>query len=348
MKRLLLILLVLTAINCREDSASNNQNTTNSSNATTADLTMVFASCNDQDREQPLWEPIVATEPDVFVWGGDNIYADTDDMEKMEADYNKVWANPLYTKLAKNTHITGAWDDHDYGLNDAGAEWIKKEEAQQLFLDFLKVPSDDPRRNQEGTYYSEIITTEKGTIKLIVLDTRYFRSPLKKSEIPNRQYDMWPEDHQGTILGADQWSWLASELEEDTADFTVIVSSIQYLSSAHGWERWQTFPSEAIRLRNLLKEAKAKRIMILSGDRHMAEISVDPGAGLDYPLIDFTSSGMTHTWPLSATEGNPFRVSNVIKRLNFGVLLFDFDENKVTFQIRGRDGFLFEEFTQQY
>ena len=54
------------------------------------DFTMVFASCNDQNMEQPLWKSIIETKPDVFIWGGDNIYADTDDMDKMKADYNKI------------------------------------------------------------------------------------------------------------------------------------------------------------------------------------------------------------------------------------------------------------------
>ncbi len=56
-------------------------------------FTLVFASCNDQNREQPLWKPIMENKPDLFVWGGDNIYADTDDMSKMQSDYNKVHAN---------------------------------------------------------------------------------------------------------------------------------------------------------------------------------------------------------------------------------------------------------------
>lgn len=347
MKQILVGSVLLTALSCGEDRTSQNDVFIDESKEI-RHFTMVFASCSDQDRPQPLWGPILELKPDIFVWGGDNIYADTEDMAKMQADYEKVWANETYSKLAASTPVVGAWDDHDYGMDDAGEEWVHKEDAQRLFLDFLKVPENDVRRKREGTYYSEIIASEKGKIKMIVLDTRYFRSPLKKSTDPSKRYDTWPEDHQGTILGDAQWQWLEKELEDDSADFTLIVSSIQFLSYDHGWERWATFPSEVSKMRALLQNARSKRILFLSGDRHMAEISVDSEAGLPYPLIEFTASGMTHTWIDGATEANKYRVSNVVKQLNFGVLFFDFEAKRIRFQIRGVNGFLYEEFEQQY
>ncbi|OED47251.1 hypothetical protein AB832_00655 [Flavobacteriaceae bacterium (ex Bugula neritina AB1)] len=48
-------------------------------------------------------------------------------------------------------------------------------------MDFLGVEKNDPRREQEGIYTSSIFKLETTTIKVIVLDTRYFRSPLKKA-----------------------------------------------------------------------------------------------------------------------------------------------------------------------
>ena len=41
--------------------------------------------------------------------------------------------------------IIGTWDDHDYGLNDAGKEYDGKDFSQQLMLDFLDEPSDSLR-----------------------------------------------------------------------------------------------------------------------------------------------------------------------------------------------------------
>ncbi len=350
MKPSILFLVILLLFSCVNPSEENTKEISDNTftEDSLADFTLVFASCNHQDRPQPLWQPILDTKPDMFFWGGDNVYADTDDMVKMKEDYDKVSANPLYAKLVEQTVIAGTWDDHDYGKNDAGVEWEKKDEAKVLLLDFLDVAEDDPRRSRDGVYFSETIQADGGTIKLISLDTRYFRSPLKKSEDTARRYDDWDADHDGTMLGNVQWEWLEGELQDDSADFTLIVTSVQFLSKEHGWEKWHNFPSEVVRMRELLKSAKAKNIIMLSGDRHMAEISVDENAGLGYPLIDFTSSGLTHTWPTYDTEGNEYRVSNIIKRLNFGVLFFDLDKKEVTFELRGKDNFIFERFTQQY
>ena len=313
-----------------------------------APLKVVFASCNDQDRPQPLWKPIIANDAHTFIWGGDNVYADTADLSKMKNDYQKVRNHPDYAALLAETNILGTWDDHDYGKNDAGAEWEVKEGAKTILLDFLGYAENDPLRKREGVYHSRAIETEAGSVKFILLDTRYFRSPLKESNVEGDRYMAWPKSHEGTVLGEKQWNWLEDELKDNSADFTVIVSSIQFLNYNHGWEKWGNFPSEVATMYDVLKKAKAKNIFFLSGDRHMAEVSVNTEAGLPYPLVVFTSSGLTHTWIDGATEANKYRVSNVVKQLNFGVLLFDFENQEVTFQIRGEDDFLYETFTQQY
>ena len=90
---------------------------------------IAFGSCAHQDKSQPIWEPIVATEPDLFVFTGDNIYGDTEDMEVMRAKYQKLGAKPGFLKLRASCPILAVWDDHDYGLNDAGKEYSKKVES---------------------------------------------------------------------------------------------------------------------------------------------------------------------------------------------------------------------------
>ncbi len=348
MKLPLYLLLALGIFSCQNSTEIPSEEKQNESSDASADFTLVFASCNDQEREQPLWEPIIDNAPDLFIWGGDNIYADTGDMAKMAADYRKVWAEPGYASLAEKTTITGTWDDHDFGINDGGVEWAWKDAAKGLFLDFLKVPEDDIRRKRDGVYTSETYTTETGSIKLILLDTRTFRDSLKPSEDPNLRYDAWKEGEGGTILGAALWKWLETELQDDSADFTLIVTSIQFLNRTHGWEKWGNHPSEVKKMKQVLGGAQAKNIVMLSGDRHMAEISKAEIPGLNYPLVDFTSSGLTHTWIDGATEENLYRISNVIKRLNFGVLRFDFEKHQITFEIRGENNFLFEQYRQKY
>ncbi len=312
------------------------------------DFTMVFASCNDQNMKQPLWKPILETAPDVFIWGGDNIYADTDDMDIMKAEYDKIKTHLDYMKLSKTSKIIGTWDDHDYGKNDAGAEWEAKAEAQKLFLDFLEVPKEDIRRSREGVYHSETFSTPKGSIKVILLDTRYFRDPLKEVSIEGVRYQAWEKGEGGTQLGEAQWDWLEKELEEDTATFTVIVSSIQFLADEHGWEKWGNFPDEVEKMWQTLKNAKAKNIFILSGDRHLAEFSVAKVGGLSYPLVEFTASGMTKTYPETPVDPNRYRKGEQIKQLNFGWIGFDFANKKVSMEIRGENNRIIESLEQAY
>ena len=163
-----------------------------------ADFTIAFGSCNKQDLPQPLWDPIIANQPDVFIWGGDNIYADTPDMDQMEQDYAIQKSNPGYQKLISSTPVLATWDDHDYGKNDAGIEWEYKEESQQKFLDFLDVPQNNERRKREGVYHSKVFNLENGSINVILLDTRYFRSDLIKSKEAGRRYD---PNTEGTVFG---------------------------------------------------------------------------------------------------------------------------------------------------
>lgn len=350
MRVIFLLVSIAFIFSCKPKASvsSEEMNSSETVSEATTDFTIVFASCNDQDRPQPLWKPILKHAPDVFIWGGDNIYADTADMEKMQKDYNKVKSNPEYVALANTTEIIGTWDDHDYGKNDAGKEWEMKAPAQQLFLDFIEVPKSDPLRKQEGIYYSKKYTTAEGSVKVILLDTRTFRDALNRSPIKGRRYDPWPMGEGGTVLGATQWKWLKNELNDNTTDFTMIVSSIQFLADEHGWEKWGNHPSEVEKMKTLLQNAKANNIFIVSGDRHLAEISRIEVPGLSYPLIDFTTSGLTHTFPNSAAPANSYRVGNVIQDLNFGVLQFNFKKETVTFEIRGENDVEFVTYVQQF
>ncbi|PHS66739.1 MAG: alkaline phosphatase [Flavobacterium sp.] len=350
MKYILLVASLIILISCKDEVSKklSEANKTETSIKENIDFTMVFASCSDQRMKQPLWKPIIETKPDVFVWGGDNIYADTDDMLKMKADYESVWAQPEYQKLASKTRITGTWDDHDYGKNDAGKEWHVKKEAQQEFLDFLRVSKNDIRRTREGVYSTETFTTKNGSVKLIMLDTRTFRDSLLKSSIEGRRYDHWPADHLGTVLGETQWNWLEKELDDDSATFTVIVSSIQFLANEHYWEKWGYFLEEAEKLNQLIINAKANNIFILSGDRHLAEFSKKELDGLNYPLIDFTASGMTKVYPDSPEDINKYRLGNQVKKLNFGVIKFDFKNQNVIMEIRGENNVVYDVLEQKY
>jgi len=309
-------------------------------------FTIAFGSCNNQKLDNPFWQDIISLQPDVWIWGGDNIYADTNNMRKMKRMYKTQKNIRGYKELSSTTPILATWDDHDYGKNDAGVEFEMKDKSQQLFLDFLDVPKDSPRRKQQGVYHSKTFKTKNGDVKLIVLDTRYFRTSLTKGT--NGQRFQPNNYNEGTVLGDTQWKWLTNELTSSTATFTVIVSSIQILSKEHGFEKWGNFPHEVDKLFNLIKEAKNTNVILLSGDRHISEFSKTTVEGLKYPIIDFTSSGLTHAYSSFTSEKNSFRIGNVVNSLSYGTLLLDLKTKKATLQMRGKNGAILQEINEIY
>ncbi|WP_130287094.1 alkaline phosphatase D family protein [Aquimarina brevivitae] len=312
-----------------------------------ARFTIAFGSCNKQYKPQPLWEDIMKQDPDLFIWTGDNIYADTADMQQFKKAYDQQLQNPGYQKLLQTTPVIGVWDDHDYGKNDAGAEWKMKQESQQLFLDFFAVDEDDERRDRAGIYTSKIIEKPGGSIKIILLDTRYFRSPLVRDRQSGKRYQP-TTDPSATVLGATQWQWLAKEIANNYSDFMIIVSSIQYLSGEHEFESWSNFPKERNKMMALLEKHKARNVIFLSGDRHISEFSVYQPDGLSYPLVDFTSSGLTHDYTDFTGESNRHRVGKVIAIPSFGLLKFDLTTYQVTMEMRGKDNLLLQSYRKTY
>lgn len=312
-----------------------------------ADLVIAFGSCNMQYEENVLWKEVFKHQPEMWIWGGDIIYSDTDKKEKLQRDYKAQKDQDDYSKLIKTTKVVGTWDDHDYGLNDGGEEFHFKKESQQIFLDFLDVAENDPRRQQEGVYHVETISKEKGTVKIIILDTRYFRSALTVSDDEGKRFQ--PNIYgEGSILGKEQWRFLEDELNNSEADFNVIMSSIQVLSGEHGFETWGNFPHEVDKLKSLIKTSKAKGVVLLTGDRHISEFSKTTVEGLNYPIIDFTSSGLTHAYTNFKGEPNKHRVGEVVPKLSFGVLKFNFNEKTILMEMRAEKNKLQQKLLQHY
>jgi alkaline phosphatase D len=342
MKKLLFLFTTITAL----FSCKNTQNIAISTSKNSTNV-VAFGSCNNQKLENVLWKEIIKNKPVAWIWGGDNTYSDTDTMAILRRDYQIVSNNPDYQNLKKQAQIFATWDDHDYGLNDGGVHFKAKKASQVEFLDFMGVSKTDNRRQQEGIYNTSTIKMAEGTVKIIVLDTRYFRTDLTKNVNPKKRYQ--PNKYgEGTILGTAQWAWLERELSNSKADFNLIMSSIQVLSSEHGFETWGNMPHEVDKLKQTIKQSKAKGVVILSGDRHISEFSKTTIEGVNYPLIDFTSSGLTHAYEKFTTENNPYRVGEVVPKISFGLLTFDFKNKEILMQIRGKENVILGEFKQKY
>src|SRR3954464_12768381 len=60
---------------------------------------IAFGSCCRQDKPAPIWESIAAQKPQRFLFIGDNIYGDSQDMAVLRAKWKLLTDMPGYQKL---------------------------------------------------------------------------------------------------------------------------------------------------------------------------------------------------------------------------------------------------------
>jgi alkaline phosphatase D len=297
---------------------------------------IAFGCCADESKPQPVWEPVLARRNDLFVFLGDNIYADTRDMAVMRAKYAKLAAQPGFARLRETTPLAAVWDDHDYGENDAGGDYPMKDESRRIFLDFWGEPAGSPRRDRDGIYASYVFGPPGERVQLILPDLRYNRTAMTPMPLQGADYEAWGRqrvaaglplpgpylrnpDRAATMLGERQWSWLERQFEVP-AEVRLLASSVQVLADATGWECWANFARDQDRLFDVIRRKRANGVLFLSGDIHYAELSrLD--VNVPYPLWDLTSSGLTEEWRVPTPNAN--RASEVVSDANFGWIDID-------------------------
>ena len=295
-----------------------------------------FGSCADQSKSQPIWDAILERHFDLFVFLGDNIYADTHDMAALRQDYAMLAAQPGFKRLRETTSVVAIWDDHDYGENDAGGDYPEKDASRQVFLDFWKEPADSLRRGRDGVYASYLFGPPGQRVQVILPDLRYNRTPLVSMDPAPVDYETWAQarmaaglevpgpyvrnpDAKATMLGERQWQWLERQLQAP-ADLRLFGSSIQVLADFTGWESWANFAHDRERLFDLLRRKQANGVVFLSGDSHYAELS-KLDVNVPYTLWDLTSSGLTEEWKVPTPNAN--RVGHALPEANFGFIEID-------------------------
>jgi alkaline phosphatase D len=252
-------------------------------------------------------------------------------MDVMLAKYQRQKSGGAYSRFRQEVPVIGIWDDHDYGVNDGGKEYPQKEASSALLMDFLDVPRDAEVRERAGVYQSYSFGPEGEQIKIILLDTRYFRDPLEKQSMTGPRYYPNP---QGDILGEVQWEWLERELTQSSAQIHLIGTSIQLIAEEQFFEKWANFPTARDRFFRLLEKTKPSRPILISGDRHISELSRIQLPGLERPLYELTSSGMTHTWSSAGAEPNRYRVGDLIIAKAFGLIQIDWSGAEPSLSVR--------------
>jgi alkaline phosphatase D len=305
---------------------------------------IAFGSCANQSKQQLIWDAVVASQPDLFIFLGDNIYGDTEDMNLLRARYDQLARNPHFQRLRAQTPIIATWDDHDYGANDAGAEFPKKVESKEIFLDFFGEPPNTERRlRADGIYTAYRYGAAGQRIQVLLLDTRWARSPLLRVSdaeyAERRRHHIGPytanTDPDARILSEAQWRWLEEQLRQP-AELRLIATSIPFLQEGTGWETWSNFPAEQERLLALIEQTRANGLLFLTGDTHRAQFS-KRAEGVPYPLWEVNSSGLTENVEWPAPDAS--RLGGYYMDDNYGLVRVDWSEDdpEITLEIRAAD-----------
>jgi alkaline phosphatase D len=300
---------------------------------------LVFGSCADQNRPQPVWAAVAAEQADLLLLGGDNVYASKQPwrLEQLQVAYARQAQVPGFAALLQRP-LMAIWDDHDYGQNDGGVEFAGKADSKAAFLEFFQAPPDDQRRQREGLYEARILGAEGRRVQILVLDTRWFRSPLRKTSQFNakgiERYQPDP-DTSKTMLGATQWAWLQEQMKQP-ADVRIVYSSVQVLAMGHGYERWGLMPHERERLLSLLANTPSRATVLLSGDRHIGAL-YEERQRLPKPLLELTSSGLSHAWR-TAEEDDDKRLGDLVRVNHYGVVDIDWRAQELVLRLNGEDG----------
>ena len=303
---------------------------------------IAFGSCYAPQFEEPaIWQTIAEAEPDVLLLLGDNVYQSEEknqpELRELREGYLLLAREEPFARLRASVPLRVTWDDHDYGLNDAGGDWPHKWRSEALFEQVWAVPPEDPRRARPGVFDSVIVGPEGGRVQLIMLDTRFFRSPLTR----NAEGDIVADsDAEKTLLGHEQWAWLEHELRRP-ADLRIIASSVQILTDAYSGERWGALPLERRRLFDLIASTEAAGIVFVSGDRHLGGIYRDDRIG-PYSMVEITSSSLN--FPISDDavakwhEPDARRLGELYFPANFGLIQIDWQAGEVALELRDSHG----------
>ena len=321
---------------------------------------IAFGSCASQNMPQSFWDTImlpsnVASQlrPDLFIYTGDNVYGDcsSDECTELKMAYYNLSLHPTIQGIATQIPIIATLDDHDYGMNNCHAHNPYKETAKRMFREFFNYTWDDLPYH-DGVYQSYTFGSGRQKVQIILLDTRYGRSPFletKNNSSPFQPKQMDDIDQQ--MLSEFQWKWLKDQISnQPDVILRVIISSIQVLNDVTGFEAWRQLPMEQQRLYQLLQK---EPVIFVSGDRHVGGVyemaKTTTSSTANNKFVEITASSLTHSIPFGAyddcsnsaecDEAIGFtRVSGPLVRENhYGTISIDYDASLVTIALRGAE-----------
>lgn len=319
---------------------------------------ILVGSCNDEELASPALASIAKEEADLFLMIGDNVYGDRDgraytnnqpELDELRESFYELALSEEFKAVRAAHPMMVAWDDHDFGENDGGRGFAFKALAEKVHEAFWGLDRKDVGA-WPGTYYARTFGPIGQRTQIIMLDTRFFRSDLTPTDeygaAGKERYIPAAAGSMQDMLGGAQWTWLQNQLSKP-ADLRLIVSSIQVLPTAHGWESWDKMPDERRRLFNLIENTKANGVVFVSGDRHTSFLYKSEDA-LSYPVSEITASSLNVSFAEVSEETDPAMIGTGYPPENFGSIEIDWEAGAVKLSIHDNAGATVRETTASF
>ena len=267
-------------------------------------------------KDSSIFETMAKEKSAFMLWLGDSWYT-------RDVDYYSEWglwyrahhdrALPILQNFLKAMPQYAIWDDHDYGPNDIGKNYILKDASRKVFMNYFCNPSYG--ENGQGIY--SLISW--ADVDVFMTDDRWWRSADRMKD----SIDGKPNPDK-RMLGIQQMEWLKNSLLYSPATFKIVAVGSQVLNPVSPFDKWWDFPAEYDELMNFIKDYKITGVVFLTGDRHHSEIIKVNRPG-HYPLYDITVSALTSGgYPFSTAEkNNPYRVIGFDQKQNYGKFSFN-------------------------
>jgi alkaline phosphatase D len=134
---------------------------------------IALGPCLRENWAQLIWPRILMAEPVSFIHLGDNVYGDTENASELRSKYGGLWGDSGYQALRRKLPVVAAWDDHDFGKNNAGRTFCAKTETKQVFCDFFGESLNSERRIRDGGIYNSYEYGPLGQrVQIILMDVR--------------------------------------------------------------------------------------------------------------------------------------------------------------------------------
>ncbi len=301
--------------------------------------------CRQGADEYPIFDVIRRHNPDFFLFLGDTIYGDhicpsppnepgadfkaaTLEMYRRRHRYQRE-AEAL-RRFLRTVPVYVVWDDHEVKNNFAGPFEVQMPAGRQALREYWPIasPAHDPHRLYRRVRYG-------ADLELFILDTRQYRS---------RNAD--PDGPDKTMLGAAQLQWLLDGIQDSTATWKALATSVPLsipkggdmtVPGSDGWAGGSDgtgFERERQVIVDAILKHRIKNVVFLAGDVHWTQANAyDPDQD---GVVDFREY---IAGPLSAPPGrfaptrdelHPTQLFYEVGYHNFGLVRVTKDAFEVT------------------